>query len=681
MSGPPEGVVWFPKKLFSVWWDSKLHISDEDRMKELKREGEDFYKFLWVDITVNAKVEDKDKPKKKHPRTEFAVGGATASYDKISALYGRDASNPTRIVTLHQDGNLFAQPEQAYLVHFPMPTPEERFLWLDLTYAIRGVYLPQCWNCPWPYEDLVQLIRLDFKHRSVQIPFAIPYSSKLYPQPERDLLPEQIDRAGLEIMPEKTIVDNVLHPILQTTTRFTKKILGEKATNSDGEPSHEALFQGSDAETKRAKEDLRKWLDSCKGKGPQDQLAKARDLDALAKKYNVDRNPKYYRAEVDQEDLSKSPSGKFQESLKKWMLDFWAENRPHLFGNQKHAASAALVAEKWSQEIAEKPEFKNLTVQSLLAQRDTGERERLVKALSDAVNAGPTGWKVIPKPKLGPVDSFGAAITEMGAFLKLDFGDVFEFNLGKWVLKMADWNQFDDELFGLPKYTPWPWYQRRALLSSPGGQPDSIVTGHIDFTTNPTFGLGLGHADVTLRLDVTELMCILPMPGEVYTRQGEEEVGYQNVSAKGEKGRPIDFYSRDLVLAFPAREVKTSSATKDMTPDHGVITYNGKTFPDIIKREYGLVMNYNITESTPWEKQLALFMVQILAVAADAIPVVGPLVSFTIYMGGNSIIDAAWISQYENSSPPVFALLYSQRSNVAKYKTKVAPKFNFKLTL
>ncbi|PYI32309.1 hypothetical protein BP00DRAFT_159752 [Aspergillus indologenus CBS 114.80] len=144
-----------------------------------------------------------------------------------------------------------------------MPTPEERFLWLDLTYAIRGVYLPQCWNCSWPYEDLAQLIRLDFKHRFVQIPFAIPYSPKLYTQPERDLLPEQIDRAGLEIMPEKTIVDNVLHPILQNTTRFTKKILGEKATNSDGEPSHEALFQGSDAETKRAKEDLRRWLDSC----------------------------------------------------------------------------------------------------------------------------------------------------------------------------------------------------------------------------------------------------------------------------------------------------------------------------------------------------------------------------------------------------------------------------------
>ncbi|PYI32308.1 hypothetical protein BP00DRAFT_159742 [Aspergillus indologenus CBS 114.80] len=249
------------------------------------------------------------------------------------------------------------------------------------------------------------------------------------------------------------------------------------------------------------------------------------------------------------------------------MLDFWAENRPHLFGNQKHAGSATLVAEKWSQEIAEKPDFINLTIQGLLAQTNTGEREKFVKALSDAINAGPTGWKVVPKPKLGPVDSFSAAVTEMGVFLKLDFGDVFEFDLGKWVLKMADWNQFgkwiyphcpvqskDDELCGLPKYTPWPWCQRRALLSSPGGQPDSIVTGHIDFATNPTFGLGLGHADVTLRLDVTELMCILPMPGEIYTRQGEGEIGYQNVSAKGEKGRPIDFYSRDLVLAFPTRE-------------------------------------------------------------------------------------------------------------------------------
>ena len=60
-------------------------------------------------------------------------------------------------------------------------------------------------------------------------------------------------------------------------------------------------------------------------------------------------------------------------------------------------------------------------------------------------------------------------------------------------------------------------------------------------------------------------------------------------------------------------------------------------------------------------------MVQILSVAAGLIPVVGPLVGFTIYIGGNTIIDAAWISQFENSTPPIFALLYSQKGNITKH--------------
>ena len=44
-------------------------------------------------------------------------------------------------------------------------------------------------------------------------------------------------------MHERSIVDGVLHPVLQNTTRFKKKILGEKGRSTDGETSEERLFE------------------------------------------------------------------------------------------------------------------------------------------------------------------------------------------------------------------------------------------------------------------------------------------------------------------------------------------------------------------------------------------------------------------------------------------------------
>ncbi|KAL4792787.1 hypothetical protein BDV19DRAFT_391756 [Aspergillus venezuelensis] len=169
------------------------------------------------------------------------------------------------------------------------------------------------------------------------------------------------------------------------------------------------------------------------------------------------------------------------------------------------------------------------------------------------------------------------------------------------------------------------------------------------------------------------------MPQDMAKREGGKEVGYQNVAGSTGQpratGLPIDFYNRNLVLAFAARDIRVASNAKMFTTK---ITSRGINYSGIIKSQFGLTMSY-APPPAPIEKQMALMMVQILAVAADAVPIVGPLVSFGIYVAGNTIIDSSWPSQFENSAPPIFALIYSQKGNISKYAGNPSKKVKFAL--
>ncbi|KAL4792786.1 hypothetical protein BDV19DRAFT_391755 [Aspergillus venezuelensis] len=281
-----------------------------------------FYGSIYLDIALNGK--NKVTLDKKHPRTEYAVGGATESFDKVSILYGKNPREILRVHTLHQDGALFTvEDTQAFLAIAPIPEADERFVWLDLTYGVRGVYFPFCFDLPWPYDNLVQLVRLDFKHRPIRMPFARPYDPLLVSQPERDLLPAQLEKAGLEIMPERSIVDdNILHPVLQ-------------------------------------------------GKGPKEELDRAKKLNELAKKHGIDRNPKYYRAEIDQDDLIRDAAGAFKDSLKHWLQNYTKKHNP---------VYDILFINRWVGKIMAKAPFKDITIKQITEQSGP-ERETFVDAL------------------------------------------------------------------------------------------------------------------------------------------------------------------------------------------------------------------------------------------------------------------------------------------------------------
>ncbi|KAJ5692390.1 hypothetical protein N7462_001813 [Penicillium macrosclerotiorum] len=656
MFGPPEGIVWLTKRSLG-YYVPDLKRPAAEREKEMKEMAELFYSRIWLDLAINANTSN--HPKKKHPRTDFAVNGGSDNFDRVTVMYGKEPGKMSSYATYHQDGRHINQSLKASLHSVPMPSPEERFIWIDLTYAIRGVYIPLCFDTPWPYEDLVQLVRLDFTHRYIRLPFARPYDPMLYSQPERELLGPQIEKAGLEIMPERSLIDEKLHPILQNTTRFKKKILGEKGANSDGKPSDEGLFQ--DPSSKDAKAALQKWLKECNGKGPKHELEKAKRLDAVAKKHGIDRNPKFYRAEIDQDDLITEVSGTFKEQLLKWLEDFGKTLDQKPTDEQVKKRHAVLV---------EQLPFKDMTLKTLASQ--TGkERKNFVGVLVEKFRT--SGALFFAESREEEMYGSGAA-TEFQA-------KAFR----AWIA--PDWEEIsrtEDEYMGVPKFYPWSFHDRLALLSSPGGQPDCLISGHIDFATSTSLGLGLEHPDVTLRIDVREVQCFLALPSNMVKREGEKEVGYQNVSRSngGETGIPINFYDRNLVVTFACRDVKIADGAMNHTAfagkDTEIITLNEIGYPSLIQIELGLTMQY-LPEPTSVEQQIASFMVQLIAIAVEAIPVVGPAASFIVYVGGNVLIDNAWINQFENSSPPVFALIYSQKGSISKFVGRQGKKLKLKL--
>jgi hypothetical protein len=240
-------------------------------------------------------------------------------------------------------------------------------------------------------------------------------------------------------------------------------------------------------------------------------------------------------------------------------------------------------------------------------------------------------------------------------------------------------NPWQDDLFDLPQFTAHPEGDRTTLLSSPTGPPDAIVSGYIDFKTSTSEGLGLEHPDVTIRLDIRELLMYLAIPRSLTRGTGEEEIGYQNVSAEGTEGQLIDIYERNLVLAFPCRDLKVPRTTHMIFGDPMMITQLGITFPEYIAAQYGLSMQYTPVISTSWEEQLASLLIQLSAVALDFIPGVGPILAFCVYTAGNAVLDATWITKYDSVAPPTVAWILAERGNIKKYMApKIPARLRFK---
>ena len=82
MFGAPEGLVRMTKGAVGAWYHDETIKPGVDRQQLKKEQEQAFYQKFFFDLAANGKRTS--PPAKKHPRTEYAVGGATASYDKIS---------------------------------------------------------------------------------------------------------------------------------------------------------------------------------------------------------------------------------------------------------------------------------------------------------------------------------------------------------------------------------------------------------------------------------------------------------------------------------------------------------------------------------------------------------------------------------------------------------------------
>ncbi|KAL4905214.1 hypothetical protein BDW74DRAFT_178217 [Aspergillus multicolor] len=341
-------------------------------------------------------------------------------------------------------------------------------------------------------------------------------------------------------MPKHSVIGGVLHPVLQNTTRFKKKILGEKEKDLDGKPSNEWLFENADknAVTKAAKIVLQTWLNDCNGKGPRAELERAKRLDEMAKKHGIDRNLKYYRAEIDNDDLIKG----------------------------------ATVYRQMAGQDPRNPIYKGMAVKKM-ADQSASERRKFVndlvqdfkKVYSAYHTFDPKGNKSAGKEK-----EVAEWLEEFRSFV------------------LPDWKKLtktNDEIVDFSEFVPWAFKERVALLSSLGGQSDCVVSSHVDLTTGPKYGLGLHNAEITLRIDVREMICFFSVPQSITKRKGDKGIGYQNVSGNGIPAGAIDFYARNLVSALAARDIQLPP---NVPNDLLMVTHSAMTYPDIISNELGL---------------------------------------------------------------------------------------------
>ena len=75
-------------------------------------------------------------------------------------------------------------------------------------------------------------------------------------------------------------------------------------------------------------------------------------------------------------------------------------------------------------------------------------------------------------------------------------------------------------------------------------------------------------------------------------------------------------------------------------------------YTTFIESDLGIKMQYVLNPKPLW-RQLAEFLTQIISVLAEAIPVVGPFVSFAVYFAAYAAMESSWISGFENSAPPI----------------------------
>ncbi|KAL8702454.1 MAG: hypothetical protein Q9201_004378 [Fulgogasparrea decipioides] len=122
----------------------------------------------------------------------------------LTVMYGSDATSVKRAVRVEvHPGPKRTDYYQAGFVPVPMPAATERYVWFDLSAPVRGVYFPVCHNVGGPHKLRSKYIRLDFRDRPINFPFAVPYDQKYVSDFKRlkNLPDAKIDTANAESPP------------------------------------------------------------------------------------------------------------------------------------------------------------------------------------------------------------------------------------------------------------------------------------------------------------------------------------------------------------------------------------------------------------------------------------------------------------------------------------------------
>ncbi|CEJ58146.1 hypothetical protein PMG11_06816 [Penicillium brasilianum] len=101
-------------------------------------------------------------------------------WTNMAVMYGKDPQKLDKSFKLCGVADIdFTKSAIAGLVAVPMPTKEQKYLWLDLTYPVRGIYLPVSPKGEGPLGDMCKFLRLDFKGRGFALPYGRPYEDSL----------------------------------------------------------------------------------------------------------------------------------------------------------------------------------------------------------------------------------------------------------------------------------------------------------------------------------------------------------------------------------------------------------------------------------------------------------------------------------------------------------------------
>ncbi|KAH8435341.1 uncharacterized protein LDX57_012970 [Aspergillus melleus] len=149
---------------------------------------EDFKNYLLLEVVVNKSIDEVFTSSGKSPvlpgtgnpraeRQTIQYAGRTyARWRDLWCGVGPRSTKMSRADILHGngDGRNLSQwlgYNQVAFIPIRMPTPEERFLWVDLTYPIRGIYLPSAFYAmpQQKYKDWTRYVQLKFFHNSLTL--------------------------------------------------------------------------------------------------------------------------------------------------------------------------------------------------------------------------------------------------------------------------------------------------------------------------------------------------------------------------------------------------------------------------------------------------------------------------------------------------------------------------------